>query len=66
MQPLDNPAIILMPTEILCQSENGMDLAQAVQQGAEIFSNIELPKNAVLKPTPTPLAIIKLLRAQSL
>ncbi|MEE6207769.1 MAG: NUDIX domain-containing protein [Alphaproteobacteria bacterium] len=60
MQPLDNPAIILLPPETLYQMENGMDMAQALREGAEIFSNIDLPVNAVLKPTPTPIAIIKL------
>ena len=60
MQPLDNPAIILLPPETLYQMENGMDIAQALREGAEIFSKIDLPDNAVLKPTPTPTAIIKL------
>lgn len=60
MQPLDNPAIILLPPETLYQMGNGMDMAQALREGAEIFSNINLPDNAVLKPTPTPIAIIKL------
>lgn len=64
MQPLDNPAIILVPEETLYQMENGMDMAQAVREGTEIFSNINLPANAVLKPTPTPIAIIKLHEAQ--
>lgn len=60
MQPLDNPAIILLPKETLYRMENGMDMAQAVREGAEILSNTDLPENAVLKPTPTPIAIIKL------
>lgn len=60
MRPLDNPAIILLPEATLYQMENGIDMAQAIHKGAEIFSNINLPTNAVLKPTPTPVAIIKL------
>jgi hypothetical protein len=64
MQPLDNPAIILLPKETLYQMENGMDMAEAVKQGAEIFSSINLPENAVLKPTPTPIAIIKLHKSE--
>ena len=60
IKPIDNPAIILLPKETLYQMENGMDIEKAIYEGAEIFSNIKLPANAVLKPTPTPIAIIKL------
>lgn len=64
MKPADNPAIILLPPQTLLKMENGMDLAKAVRQEAEIISQIELPPNAVLMPTPTPLALIKLYQTQ--
>lgn len=60
MQPLDNPAIILIPKQILYDMENGMPIATAQKKGIEIISKIQIPQNGILTPTPTPLALIKL------
>lgn len=60
MQPLDNPAIILIPKQTLYEMENGMPIATAKNKGVEIFSQIPIPQNGILAPTPTPLALIKL------
>lgn len=60
MQPLDNPAIILIPKQTLYEMENGMPIATAKNKGVEIFSQIQIPQNGILAPTPTPLALIKL------
>ena len=60
MQPLDNPAIILIPKQTLYEMENGMPIATAQNKGVEIISQIPSPQNGILAPTPTPLALIKL------
>lgn len=58
--PIDNPAIILIPEQTLYEMEDGMSLSEARSKGVEIISEMNLPQNGILKPTPTPIALIKL------
>ena len=60
MQPIDNPAIILIPEMTLYEMENGMNIQEALQKGVEIIAKIDIPQEGILKPTPTPMALIKL------
>ncbi len=60
IQPHDNPAIILIPPEILPETEYGLPVSDAILKGVKFIANIPLPTNGILKPTPTPLALIQL------
>lgn len=61
MTPIDNPAIILIPEDVLYEMKDGMPLRTAKAKGVEILlTNIDLPDDGILVPTPTPAAIIKL------
>lgn len=58
--PIDNPAIILIPEMTLYDMENGMSVYEAIQKGVEIIAEIDIPQDGILKPTPTPMALIKI------
>lgn len=60
IHPIDNPAIILIPEMTLYDMENGMSIYEATQKGVEIIAEIDIPQDGILKPTPTPMALIKI------
>ncbi|MBR6412253.1 MAG: NUDIX domain-containing protein [Alphaproteobacteria bacterium] len=62
IQPLDNPAIIMM-TQSLFQKvmHTPMTLREAQSQGAIVRSSIPLPAEGILWPTPTPRGYYRLL-----
>jgi hypothetical protein len=60
ISPIDNPAIIKVPISLVGRLVKGKtNIAEAISLGVEIESRINLPKNGMLFPTPTPKIIAK-------
>lgn len=66
-KPVDNPAIIYLEEELLKEiCANEITLETALEKGAKVQSNIELPDHGILYALPTPKAISRLLEHSTL